>query len=808
MNKIPTRTNLSALNDQQRQAVLSEEKRILVLAGAGSGKTNTLLQKINYLLNDKQVDANSILAITFTKNATNEMIDRMILGADKTNFYKKVLTTPNISQKALGVERKKMLQKYPWLNQISIKTFHGFCYQIMRDEGVHVYDNQFKIIPKYIDANKEFTGNTASETEKDIIQKVTIELCENKEFLILLKRYIIDYLVDHIKEEEVNANAEFRPEGKYFTTLKGEKVRSKSEQFISDWLFRNNIDYKYEHKQRVANNSFHPDFFIPSANIYLEHVSNLSYPTFWKEMELKQAGITCIKTFDKATHNSAIFNQMLDSVIKGRISSDLSSASVLNFHEEFAGFKKELNKFLQLVLDVKETIKNANKSIDEISIIAKKSEHDRVRLFYQVAIPIIKSYKEYCVNSSFLDFDDLIGYSLELFKKYANTKSKYQQRYKYILVDEFQDVNNQQVEFLKELINKDSQLFCVGDDWQSIYGFRGSEIEYILNFKNHFKNPEVITLNLNYRSTDHIVKASNEIIKKNKFQIAKDISAVKKGGSKIAVHYEETQGETKSYIWKKIHEHIEEGISADEILILYRRTAMRTEIKESLDNSGVNVQYQTIHGAKGMEAQVVFILGLNSASGGFPDPWMQDKIYHVIKKTERKTLLEEERRLFYVALTRAKKYLYLMSQKGNVSDFVKDIPNDLILLNKDEKLGVDEKISICFSCNSSIEEHYKFCPECGGDVNKKLPTYSNDVIEYKEFKQKVNALPLKHVGEIDDLIIEARKTNIRAYEPWSPDEDKIFKNSIDKLNVNQLSTLFGRSIGAINSRLKELNINF
>ncbi|SHI62608.1 UvrD-like helicase C-terminal domain-containing protein [Arenibacter nanhaiticus] len=659
MNTIHTRTDLSPLNDQQRKAVLSRENRVLVLAGAGSGKTNTLLQKINYLINDVQADSKSILAITYTKNAANEMIDRMILAADKTGFYKKVMETNGLTKKEKDQERKKMLHKYPWLNQITMKTFHGLCYQIMRDEGVNVYDNQFKIVHSHRDNSADFFGNTAPENESEIIQKVAIKMSEKRDFLIALKRYILDYFVDNIKEDQ--GSLEFRPEGLFFTTLKGEKVRSKSEQYIADWLFRNNIDYKYELKERISNSNFHPDFFIPSANIYLEHVSKLSHPTFWKEMELKKGGMTCIKTFDKATHNSAVFNQMLDKVIKGRISNDLSSATVLNYHEEFGGFKKELNKFFRLVLDVKGAINASNKSIVEISEEASKSKHERVRLFYKIVLPIIKGYDAYCVDRSYLDFDGLIKYSLKLFKEHNTIRNRYEKQYKYILVDEFQDVNNQQVAFLKYLVGKDSQLFCVGDDWQSIYGFRGSEIDFIVNFKEHFKQPEIITLNLNYRSTDPIVKASNEIIKKNRFQVSKDMSAVKKGGPKIEVNYAQLEAETNSFIWEKIQKHLGEGINADEILILYRRSAMKTSIQKSLEKSGVKVQFKTIHSAKGLEAKVVFILGLNSAPGGFPDPWMQDKIYHVIKKTEYNTLLEEERRLFYVALTRAKEHLYLVT---------------------------------------------------------------------------------------------------------------------------------------------------
>lgn len=805
MKTLNTRTDLSALNNQQRKAVLSDNKRILVLAGAGSGKTNTLLQKINYLINDEQADSKSILAITFTKNAANEMIDRMILSADKSGFFKQVLETKGITLKQIGIERNKMLKKYPWLNQITIKTFHSLCYQIMREDGVHVFDNQFKIVPKQKDYSNEFIGNTATETEGEIIQQVAIELSKETEYLIDLKRYILDYFVDEIKEDE--SSLEFRPEGKFYTTLKGEHVRSKSEQYIADWFFRNNIDYVYERKERVANKSFHPDFFIPAANLYLEHVSNLSHPTFWKEMELKKAGIPCIKTFDKATHNSAVFNQVLNNVIKGRISKDVSSDTVLHYHEEFAGFKKELKKFYRLVADVKGAIRTSNKGIVQIEKEAMNSKHERVRLFYKVALPIIKGYDDYCENRSYLDFDGLVNYSVKLFKGFDTVRDRYQNRFKYVMVDEFQDVNNQQVEFLKYLVNNNSQLFCVGDDWQSIYGFRGSEIEYIVNFKEHFNEPEVITLNLNYRSTDQIVKASNEIIKKNQFQVDKDISAVKKGGAKIEVHYSETEGDEVGFIWNKIEQHIEDGIHPEEILILYRRSAMKLKVQEALEKSGVKVQFKTIHGSKGLEAQVVFILGLNSAPGGFPDPWMQDKIYYAIKKTEYNTLLEEERRLFYVALTRAKNHLYLMSQKGSVSEFVKDIPKNLLSINENEIEGVEHKIELCENCNSKINEHFNFCPICGKGINDSKLEEVDENVQFNFILDRVNEIPLVHQGWLDNHIYEARLKNRRAYEPWSLKEEELLRNCCTQFSDEELSELFGRSSSGIESRMKELKID-
>jgi superfamily I DNA/RNA helicase len=804
MKILSTRTDLSALNDNQRQAVLSHSKRLLVLAGAGSGKTNTLLQKINYLIDDEQADSSSIVAITFTKNAANEMLDRMIISADKSGFYKEFLNTPGTSSLELYSQRKQYLAKYPWLNRITFKTFHSLCYKVLKDDGVNVFDNQFRIVPKVKESN-EFKGRTASETESEIIQKVTIQLSENRDFLIKLKRYILDYFVDYIGEKD--EKAEFRPEGKFFTTLKQDKVRSKSEQFIADWMYRNSIEYVYEPAFKTDEGSFHPDFFIPAANIYIEHVSDLSHPTFWKEEKMKSVGATCIKTFDKATHNSAVFNQVLDKVIKGRISTDLNSAMALSYHEEFGMFKEELKKFYRQVLEVKSTIATSDKTFASISTEAAQSEHERVRLFYEVSLPIILEYRKYCVNSSYMDFDGLIDYTVRLFEDNETIRTRYQEKYKYVLVDEFQDVNNQQVNLLKLLINDETQLFCVGDDWQSIYGFRGSEVDYIVNFQNHFAHADVIKLNLNYRSTDHIVNASSEIIKKNKHQIHKEIKAVKKGGQKIEVHYSNELDDAESFIWARIQEHLQQGVSSEDILILYRRTAMYSSLKNALLKTNTKVQAKTIHGAKGLEARVVFVLGLHSGRGGFPDPWMHDKIYQVIKESNRDLLLEEERRLFYVALTRAKEQVYLISQKGAVSEFVKDIPKEMISYSESAMEPIENSMLLCGSCDAKMEAHFKFCPECGSTTNGNHSIEKGkSKTEANQYKTIINELPKKFEGHLDDQIVEARLINRRAYEPWSNEEDKLLQEIAQKFTVNQLSQIFGRSEGGIKSRLEYLNV--
>ncbi|WP_052461068.1 UvrD-helicase domain-containing protein [Psychroserpens mesophilus] len=776
MKNLSTKTDLSTLNKQQLKAVLSESNRLLVLAGAGSGKTKTLLHKINYLIDDKLVDAKNILAVTFTKNAANEMLDRMITSADKTGYYEKFLKTKGISLVDRNKERQNYLNKFPWLSRLTIKTIHSLCYQIIKTDGVHVFDNRFKIVSDN-KGNNEFIGNSAEETVNDIIEKVTIGLSKNKEFLLKLKRYILDYFVDFI--HDTKAKEEFRPEGKYFTCLKGDKVRSKSEQFIADWLYRNSIDYVYEPEVKVGSSTFHPDFFIPQANVYLEHISNKSHPSFWKEGKMKIAGNTCIKTFDEATHNSAIFNKVLDRVIKGRISDDLSSATVLHYDEEFSNFRKEIRRFFREVNEVRNKIINSEKPVEQIVNEASKSEFERVRMFYKLAIPIINAFNEYCINRSYLDFDGLLTKSIQLLEEYPNIRERYQDKYKFILVDEFQDVNNLQVKLLNLLTKKETQLFCVGDDWQSIYGFRGSEIGYIVHFKKHFTNSQVLTLNLNYRSTDSIVSASTEAIMKNKFQIPKDIKAVKRGGQKIKIFYEEQEGQSNSFIWETIEKHIADGISPEEILVLYRRSAMASDLKQALTGSGHKIQFKTIHSAKGLEAKVVFILGLHSNKGGFPDPWLQDKIYQVIKPTDYDLLLEEERRLFYVALTRAEDYLYLISQKGAVSDFIRDIPNKFVYQDKPQINETENRITLCSKCESKLEDHYNFCPECGQtlqiDIHEGNEDASINKIKTKSKSEKIIGYCIRTGEEIP--FNPDRPMSYNAYRTWALFENPDYPES-------------------------------
>lgn len=716
--KTQTNTDLSALNDKQREAVISENKRLLVLAGAGSGKTKTLLQKLIYLIEEKGVSPSKILAITFTKNATNEMLDRLIISADSTGEYEKQLFDKRRTKIEKDKERFLQQKKHKWIDGLTVKTFHSFCYGVLRNDGVNEFDNKFRIIgDEKKDEEDELSKHVAPETVFEVFHKILIENCENTEYLLKLKRYILDYIVDkiHLKKDDNNF---FSKDGKHFTTLDGTKVRSKSEQFIADWFYRHSIKYEYEPELNVKDFSFHPDFFVPEANLYLEHISDLSYPTKAKEEQFQKGKLLLVKTFDSMTKDSALFNHTLDKVIKNRLPSDYQKTTSLNYREEFNHYHSDVKDFIQQVIRVTDMIKVENISIDTVLQNARKDQHERIRNFYELAIPIVKGFIDYCTNKSYLDFNDLISKSTSLFLNHDDVIQKYRNKFEYILVDEFQDVNNLQVELIKLLLTNKTQLFCVGDDWQSIYGFRGSNVNYIVEFEKHFDNAEIIKLNLNYRSTQNIVGASNEVIKHNKFKVDKDVQASKISEHKIVVFSGNNLEENIQFCSEKVNELLKDGINNDEILFLYRRNKMFSPYFNFFKGEGTRVQGKTIHASKGLEAKVVFIIGLTEGNGGFPDIWLEDRIFQIIKKANHDVLMEEERRLFYVAITRAKDKLFLITEKGNESSFLKEIPDVFTVRTVNQMKSVVEKIETCNKCFSQLEKLWVVCPYCGERVEK------------------------------------------------------------------------------------------
>jgi len=392
---------------------------------------------------------------------------------------------------------------------------------------------------------------------------------------------------------------------------------------------------------------------------------------------------------------------------------------------------------------------------------------------------------------SYLDFNDLLIRSVQLLNNNKEVKTHYQKLFQHVLVDEFQDVNNIQVQLLNKLINGGTKLFCVGDDWQSIYGFRGSEVEYIVNFKKYFPGSEIVKLDINYRSNNVIVNASNEVIKKNKFKLDKEIRSLSSSGKKIYLYCSKREEEDGvETVVKKVKQLYEAGYNKEDILILYRRTDSYRPYFHKFRELNIKVQAKTIHASKGLEAKIVFIVGLKDGWGGFPNVWEDDLIFQIIKKTNYELLMEEERRLFYVALTRAKDELFLISEQGNESVFVEDIPGEFVDRENFLILNIKKNGNTnCEECSSSIREDFNFCPNCGKEIIERI----DEEVETKKF----NAKKLKEIKQEYPM----------AYELWNEkQEEKLIELFDKKKSVSEISEIMQRKPGGIRARLIKLGL--
>ena len=522
---------------------------------------------------------------------------------------------------------------------------------------------------------------------------------------------------------------------------------------------------------------------------------------------MTDAGKTYIKIHESETHDSNEFNKIMDKIVFSRIDRDLKNISPLNISEEFKGYERFLRQFILDCISVLDKIKVEDRNFDEIYENAIKDEHIRIREFYALFKTIFYDYKNYCINHSYLDFNDLLIRSISLFEKHEEIKKFFINKYKYILVDEFQDVNSLQVKLIKQLLKNETQLFCVGDDWQSIYGWRGSDIEYIINFNKFFDTPKIIKLDINYRSNNTIVNASNEVIKNNKYKIEKEVRSFNNKGNKIYLYCAKKEDEDGvETVIENIKRILEHGYNKEDILVLTRtrKSEAYKNYYEKLKKIGVKIT--TIHQTKGLEAKVVFIIGLTGGYMGFPYIRENDRIFHYIKKTNIELLMEEERRLFYVAITRAKEELFLISELGNESEFLKEIPGNF--LNRTNFLIFNTKNAQdyqCKYCGLNIEESFRYCPYCGkyiGDDN--LTNTLTIKLEEKHNSEEINSEERKFKAYDLDQI---RQQYPKAYEKWTEEENIFLKNEFNNgKTIDELSKIFQRKPGAITARLKKIGL--
>ena len=305
--------------------------------------------------------------------------------------------------------------------------------------------------------------------------------------------------------------------------------------------------------------------------------------------------------------------------------------------------KINYNDLKRLISTFIKLSKSNNYNVNDIFKIYKRSFFNE-KYIIKIILDIYIIYERELESVKKIDFDDMI---IKAIDKVKNSNLKY----KYIIIDEFQDTSQVRFDLIKEIIKyTDSSLFVVGDDWQSIYRFSGCNLELFINFDNYVDNPKYHTLEYTYRNSNELIYVSSNFIMKNKLQLKKNIKSIKNLERPIKILF--------NY---KLDDVIK-MINGD-YLILGRN---------NYDINNLNYSNKlTIHRSKGLECDNVILVN----SDNIPCKTQNEAILRHVLRNNDYLVYEEERRLFYVALTRTKGYIYIMVNK-NTSPFVKELIRD------------------------------------------------------------------------------------------------------------------------------------
>ncbi len=732
MNEFFEKIESKPLTPEQRKAVVTDEDATLVLASAGSGKTSVITAKAAYLLERRLRLPEEILLIAFGRDAAAEMKERI--------------------KQRCGIP-------------VTAKTFHALAYGIIAEvEGqapalaAHAADDVlfYALLRDILVHLMSKSGNIASNMLRWFID------------FFFQPRSILDFKTLHeyysyVEEQELR-------------TLQGELVKSFEELEIANWLYLNAIAYEYEpvYEHLLPENSrrvYQPDFRLTECGVYIEHfgvrkargqdgreqlttapgINRDDYlaDMAWKRQIHAKHCTTLIETFSYEQVEGHLIDSLAKKLKPYVTLKPLPAEKVFERIDELGQvdiFTKTLGAFLR-------HFKGNGLTVD---VCRKRNERQKLPArglaFLELFLPVFAEYQQRLGPR--IDFDDIIKRATEHVRA-----RRYNSPYRHLLVDEFQDISPGQADLLKALKaqHEDARIFAVGDDWQSIYRFTGSDIRFMRNFGREFGGifagnssiHQIVDLGRTFRSVDRIALPARSFVLKNPAQITKTvIPAGSSAVPSIRVAYSES-GEmdaTLQQVLENIHSSSLGGkdAKATTVLLLGRYHHLRPKnlLRFAKTYPNLSINFKTIHAAKGREADHVFILGAESGPLGFPSEIMDDPILDLVMPEPEKFQYAEERRLFYVALTRARKTVTIFTSQDNRSRFVKELVENtdygcvefgnaaLPVRHECPKcsgrlvLDRQKKRVARFVCEHSFHCYTvkTACPDCGRDLPKQSAT--------------------------------------------------------------------------------------
>lgn len=681
------------LTIKQRRAIVVEEKRNLVVAGAGTGKTSTLIGKAGYIMRKGFAKPSEILLVSFARKARDEMAER--------------------ARKRLGSE-------------IQIETFHSLGLKIVAE------------------AEKRKPSVSELSTDPLRLQNSIMDSIKRRlnkpEFLKKITEYFAFYSTPY------RSQFDFKTKGEYIDflrnnqvrSLNGELVKSLEECEIANFLYINGVDYLYEQNYAVRTvtkerRQYKPDFYLPSYGVYIEHFgvdrNNRTAPfvpreEYLEEMEWKRRihrenGTKLIETYSW---------ERMEGVLLKNLERKLASAGVKLVPIPREQMFDKLNRlglvhpFTGLLGTFLNLYKSQQKSISQLREFVKDLPNlDRYEAFLDVFQEIYDDYEKSLGEE--IDFNDMINKAAQ----YASDGS-YRSDFKYVLVDEFQDISHNRSSLLRAMLlsNPSARLFSVGDDWQSIYRFNGSDVSIMTDFDRNFSPSEMLELDMTFRFDDKLCDFSSKFILKNPNQIKKKLVSFKKSRRPaVSILWSENVEDTVAEAFRHI------GSSETDrakVLIIGRYNYQQPSNLALLQKefSKLDIEYVTAHSSKGKEADYAVLIGLTSEDYAFPSQIEDDPVLGIVLAKKEPLPNAEERRLFYVAVTRARKHVYLVASKTAPSAFISEVVNGEYEVKIEGEEG--ERSIVCPSCNTGL-----IIPRQGMNGN----FYSCSNYPYCEYKPRI-----------------------------------------------------------------------
>lgn len=672
-----------SLDYQQRTAIVSDEDNSLVLAGAGSGKTLTIAGKVKYLYEEKNINPEDILLISFTNKATDELNERIAtklkVPVQATTFHK------------LGLDILK-------------KQKNGYC-EVYDSQKLNVFirkffQNEVANRPELARAVIEYIAyyfNIPNNMEKYKSLGELFEHEKGKDFETIQSKYEKALYIKQVATEK-KQNKE---------TLQGEIVRSLEEVTIANFLFLHGVKYEYEkpypfESKDLSRKKYTPDFYLPDYDLYIEHfginkVERLPWLSpfeenkyiadmRWKRKFHKKNGTRLLETYSYYAHEGRLLKE-LNRILKnnGVEYQEVDFCDIFKriyteklIDKYFAEFIRLCSTFITLfksngyvITDLKNRCYKNNKATNDFLV-------KRADLFKEIISPILEAYEKHLVENDYIDFSDMINKAAKSVENGLKIHS-----YKYIIIDEFQDISVARYNLIKAIQSQTgAKTVCVGDDWQSIFRFAGSDISLFTNFEKYFGYTRVMRLENTYRNAQELIDEASKFIVKNPMQLKKNLRSSKRLAHPVEFwFFDGNHFETLEKIVDKI---IAEFGYDKSILFLGRTKYDEQMLRESnlfyfgqekmvyKNAPNTPVAFLSVHKAKGLEADNVVLLNFKNTILGFPNKIEDDPVLDLVLTSEDTYEYAEERRVLYVALTRTKNRSYIMVDAQQPSEFLKE----------------------------------------------------------------------------------------------------------------------------------------